>query len=131
MPLTRAFPPLAAWLIAASPPQVSAPITYPEGPYLSRPIDQLRKDVEAEFLAATRTPSGIARSGRVDNVAAAAVVSAEAWPSKGYAVVIENLRDVPIEAVGLANVDPVTGQDKGGMRTAVSAAHTARLRIAK
>jgi hypothetical protein len=88
---------------------------YPEGPYIARAIDDLRKVVEAELIVATRTPPGDLRPGRVDAVTAATVVSAEMAHPKSYSVVIENLRDVSIEAYSVWSVDPATGRDVSGM----------------
>src|SRR5215471_1460743 len=88
---------------------------YPEGPFIARPIDQLRKDVEGELIAATQTPPGDVRPGRVDAVTAASLVSAETTRTKSYSLVIENLRDVAIEAYGIEQFDPVTGRVTSGM----------------
>ena len=88
---------------------------YPEGPYIIRPLDQLRKDIEADLIVATRAPTGEGRPRVVDQVSAATVVSSETTPSKSYRVSIENLRDVPIEAYKIDTLDAVTGKARGSL----------------
>jgi hypothetical protein len=90
---------------------------FPEGPEIWPRLDRLRKEVETEYIAATRVPIGGARSGSVERVTAATVVSTELRPSTSYSIVIENLRDVPIDAFGLENFDPANGRPKGGSWT--------------
>jgi hypothetical protein len=79
-------------------------------------FDQLRKDVEAEYLAITRVPSGT-QPGPVGTVTAATVVSADVHPTVSYTIILENLRDVPIEAFGIQDYDLATGRVRLGTGT--------------
>jgi hypothetical protein len=90
---------------------------FPEGPEIWPRLDRLRKEVEAEYLGATRVPIGGAKSGSVDTVTAASVVATELRPSTSYSIVIENLRDVPIVAFGVQDFDPANGRRRGGSWT--------------
>ncbi len=89
-------------------------LRFPSGPYLWEPLDALQKDVMADYAAVTRVPANGAPSGAVDTVTAATVISSDVHPTQSYAVMIENLRDVPIEAYGIQDFDLTTGHAKGG-----------------
>lgn len=86
---------------------------FPEGPYIVRPLDQLRQQTEADFIAATRVPSDGAPPGHVDVVAGATVISGEAVPVTMYSLTLENLRDAGIEAYGYYSFER-SGKPKGG-----------------
>src|SRR4029453_16893644 len=58
----------------------------------------------------SRAAAGTASNGRVDTVTAATAVSADDVPSRSYSIVIENLRDVPIEALGVDSVEANGGR---------------------
>lgn len=85
---------------------------FPDGPDVWQPLDRLKAQTEAEYLEASRQgPRG--NPGAVQTVIGAAVVSARETSTTDYAVVIENLREVPIEAVGFDEVD-ASGRKRGG-----------------
>jgi hypothetical protein len=75
-------------------------------------IERLRREVEAEYRAMARQPSG-GRAGTVDSVTAAAVVGTELRPTVSYTVILENLRDVPIEAFAIEDYDVAAGRPSG------------------
>jgi hypothetical protein len=100
---------------------------YPESQYIEeKAVEQLRKDLEAELTIATRTWPDDVRPGRVEAVTAASLVAAETTRSKSYSVVIENKRDVAIEAFGIDYVDPATGRVMSGMSTDLCTSDPAR-----
>lgn len=77
---------------------------YPDGPDMWQPLDRLKAQIEAEYLEASRE-SAAGHPGAVEAVTGAAVVLTRETDTTSYAVVIENLREVPIEAIGFDEVD--------------------------
>jgi hypothetical protein len=86
---------------------------FPAGPFIVRPMDLLRQEVETDLIAATRVPADRTPFGHVDVVTAATVTSTEAVPSKVYSLTLENLRDAGIEAFGYYKFER-SGRPQGG-----------------
>jgi hypothetical protein len=84
----------------------------PQGGGIWPRIDQLRKEVEAEYLAVTRTPPE-KQPGAAETGTAATVVSTDVRPAVSYTVILENLREVPIEAYSVADYDLARGRVSG------------------
>jgi len=85
---------------------------FPQASDIWARVDHLGRQVESEYRAITRVPSG-KQPGAVDAVTAATVASVDVRPAVSYTVIIENLRDVPIEAFGVADFNLATGQFSG------------------
>jgi hypothetical protein len=86
---------------------------YPNGADLWMPLDDLRRQIEAELTGATSIV--VKPAAVVDAVTSAAIVSSAVVPSApDYAAVVENLRDIPIEALAIEQIDSVSGGRRGG-----------------
>jgi hypothetical protein len=104
--------------------------SYPNGPDLWVPLDDLRKQVEGELIAATST--AIKPPVVVEAVTSAAIVSSEVVPATAdYVAVAENLRDVPIEAIAIEEIDGASGRRRSArtMDFCLSSSESSRGRI--
>jgi len=88
----------------------------PSGPDVWTPLDRLRATVRAELADVPSEPTAGAES-RAAGPVSGVVLSWERADATEHVAVIENLRDVPIEAFGLETVDPVSGRPSGGQRS--------------
>jgi hypothetical protein len=82
---------------------------YPDGAEVWPPLDRLRAELETAFIDASR--QGRAPGGGSE-VSGVAIVASRETTTKTYAVAIENLRDVPIEAVGFDELE-ADGRSRG------------------
>ena len=79
-----------------------------------RALDRLRLEAQAALTWNTREPAAGSRGGVGDVISSAAISRQEQIETTTYDVAIENLRGVPIEAVGFETFDPATNRPKGG-----------------
>jgi hypothetical protein len=88
----------------------------PSGPEVWLPLDRLLATVRRELAAIPPEPprtGEVTAGGSVPGV----VLSWERSAATERVAVIENLRNIPIEAFGLEHVDPVSGLPVGGQRS--------------
>jgi hypothetical protein len=90
---------------------------YAFGPQIWMPLDRLRADVRRELAALPPEPPSRADGPDAAGSIAGVVLSWERSSAKEFVAVIENLRDVPIEAYGLQLVDPVTARPRSAHRS--------------
>ena len=89
---------------------------HPYGPEVWAHLDRLRATVRGELAAVPAEPAaGV--EGRAAAAVSSVVVSWERTDATEHVAVIENLRNVPIEAFGLERADPVSGRSNGGQRS--------------
>lgn len=89
---------------------------YPSGPDVWELLDRLRAETQAALTAATRQPPDGSRGGVVDAVSSVVISSQEQGRTTAYDAAIENLRGVPIEALGFEILEQGTGRARSGRR---------------
>ena len=96
---------------------------YPSGPEVWSALEPLRADTQRELAALTRQPSG-GVSTTAGAVASVAILTQDRVASATLVATIENLRTVPLEALGLEVLAAATGRgssmqgmDFGGVET--------------
>lgn len=89
-------------------------LQHPTGPDVWQALDRLRLEAQAALTWNTREPAAGSRGGVVDAITSAVISAQEQVETTTYDVAIENLRSVPIEALGFETFDPATNRPKGG-----------------
>lgn len=89
-------------------------LQHPSGPGVWRALDRLHLEAQAALTWNTREPAAGSRGGGVDAIASAVISAQEQVETTTYDVAIQNLRGVPIEAVGFETFDPATNRPKSG-----------------
>jgi hypothetical protein len=85
---------------------------YPSGPDVWFPLDRLRADARRELAALPPEPPTLSTTSGAADPSAGVGLSWKPSAAKEFVAVVENLRDVPIEAYRLEVVDPVTARPR-------------------
>jgi hypothetical protein len=89
---------------------------HPSGPVVWEAVDRVRVETQAALAWMTRELPGAATARVVETVSSATIAVQETVKTTTFVAAIENLRDVPIEAVGFEVLEQGSGRTRSGRR---------------